>query len=277
MATDVRALARIFALVGITAVGITSSFSLGSLVPTASPNHTAPQDTQPTDVEPTQARSGEAQGEAQELKSVTAWLRTQGLNTLKAQASTTMPRIDAAHVSQLDVGRPMNVLAFPNPGATSLRPVPSQYWAAPIRQNTDVIGAMTFLWHQGKGTVVLIEQDEDFGQMLANPPRSSTIVFDPVIVGWFLISGDGRISPLDTAAENVVAGSVSTDVFASVRSEAAAPANRRGLSQQASTGDTSGGDSSVVWRVALVMAGVLILLGGLVWLMRPEDPRDDGA
>jgi len=169
------------------------------------------------------------------------------------------------------VGAPTRASVFAG-DKDNLRVTDSDYWAAPVKSGDKVLGTIAVKVTDGKVGTPIFTAEETFGKELANRTPNTTVVVDPLTQGWFLLTQDGHVRPLDPRARKVVAGQLTLREFASVRDSLRDAASGHS-SSAAKKASRRHGDSTAL---KIVVAGLTLLFGALgaaVWIRRAVGKR----
>ena len=200
----------------------------------------------------------------------TSWFSRSAEDAARSKAGDTFgSRYD------VKVGAPTHASVFAG-DKDDLRVTGSEYWAAPVKSGDKVLGTIAVKVTDGKVGTPIFTAEEAFGKELANRTPNTTVVVDPLTQGWFLLTQDGHVRPLDPRARKVVAGQLTLREFASVRDSLRDAASGHS-SSAAKKAARRQGDSTVL---KIVVAGLILLFGALgaaVWIRRALVKRRAGA
>lgn len=200
----------------------------------------------------------------------TSWFSRSAEDAARSKAGDTFgSRYD------VKVGEPTHASVFAG-DKDDLRVTGSEYWAAPVKSGDKVLGTIAVKVTDGKVGTPIFTAEEAFGKELANRTPNTTVVVDPLTQGWFLLTQDGHVRPLDPRARKVVAGQLTLREFASVRDSLRDAASGHS-SSAAKKAARRQGDSTVL---KIVVAGLILLFGALgaaVWIRRALVKRRAGA
>lgn len=148
--------------------------------------------------------------------------------------------------------------------------VPTGRWLAVLRDAGNPVGTVEVAWEEGgRARVVGAGDDPDLAADLEALPAGQSVVEDPIGGGHFMIVA-GRVTPVDAAAREVLAGSVPADDFMALLAQ-----------QQAQRTPTPAPavEEAGRWWIPLAVGGgvlaVLLTVGFAVWLQRPDAPGED--
>lgn len=196
------------------------------------------------------------------------WFSSQGLSVVRSNASVDMPDLSADQLANLQLQKPLNAVEF---NASGNGTEASDIWIAPIYVGESVVGTLATVFTGGQSGLVAVTDDSNLGSIVAEPRDDVQIVVEPrigsddVIGAWFSLAADGTVTPIDSVAKSVLAGTVSLAQYASLREGLIQTDEESGSIGSSSPGATS--TSTTVLRVAVVVLIILLLLIGiLVWI-----------
>lgn len=147
--------------------------------------------------------------------------------------------------------------------------VPSDEWVAPVLLEGAGVGAIVVAESDGSIVDHRLVWDPDLGADLA-AFQATTFILDDASGGWFRLGGD-ILTPVTGEARDVLAGSIDIGAYQPFLvarlggggEEPAVPAEPGGMERLLPVAVAAG-----------VLAGLLVIVGVVVWVRRPEDLED---
>jgi hypothetical protein len=207
----------------------------------------------------------------------TEWFANSAASVARSNAQEALPDLTAEEVANLTVGTPVNVVAFPSGNTSGWKE--TTVWVAPLYVKGVLVGTVATDYSDGKSHQQVVTSSTRFAEALAYPQNDTFIALEPKLAteetlgGWFLVDGDGQVSPLDPVAESVLAGSVSLDQYRQLRSDFL----RASSDDVADSGTADSGVSDpggIVRTAILIIAVLLVVLAIIVWLRHEFDEPD---
>lgn len=196
------------------------------------------------------------------------WFQTKGVAVVRSHASQDLPDVQSDKLARISVGEPVNADQFEGKGENTTA---SDFWVAPISVDGVVIGSLAADFSGDKISSETVNDDVDLGILASNVPDDTTIVVDPkigaetILGAWFALTDAGLVTPIDSVARSVMAGSVTVTQYASIRGGLIKTDDVAKL-KQATAKKKPGDSNNLVWVAIIVASGLLIAAGILVWL-----------
>lgn len=196
---------------------------------------------------------------------VTAWLRDTAPSALAADAGapSTVAADYKTATAQAEYGWSDGFLAGdndPTPVSTTGR------WLAAVSLNGEVVGGVVVQDNDGTVTMSSAVWDEKFGKALMG---GAEVVWDPFVQGWFAIQDDQVWAVTDSASEYLAGTMTFTEIQPYVQQW-----NGTATETPTSADDDALPDTFPVAFTAVVMAGLLVVTGLVVFARRAEERHE---
>ncbi len=198
---------------------------------------------------------------------VEQWLAASAGPYLRSHAAESLPTLAPS-----EIGAPVEAYGYAGGGLKA-----SGYWAAPLRLRGTFVGTIALLHAKPDVAAVSVSDSQGFATTLAEIPAGARLLVEPSlgkskdIGGFFLISADQMVTPLDPVARSYVAGSLPVSSFLAIVSDLAT-ANTP--TATATPGPAMAGANPVRW-VAGALVALAVVLAATVWYRR--DLMDSGG
>ncbi|MGM0384583.1 MAG: hypothetical protein ACQERF_01180 [Actinomycetota bacterium] len=200
--------------------------------------------------------------------SVVAWFEEEGLGVVTTSESS---GLSPEELTAVELGEPVSVAMWSEEflaGRRGAEPVTaSGEWVAPITRDGAGIGALVASGDDSGGIAgQRVIWDEDLGNALASR-LASTFILDEQTSGWFRL-GLEELVPITAEARDVLAGTISVTAYQPFLVE------RRGPDDEPQPLPEDRGPDQLrpVLVTAGIALGVLVSVGAVVWIRRPETP-----